>query len=123
MTYDTAGGPEFRLRGDDGSISTFRDGIAHHFVASLATLEATAKNRQTRLLDYYDFRRSAMAEAATDRLKRVVIVPGNDPQSAAHVIGLLLRNGIEVTRLRQPVSSRLAHRSEERRVGKEWRSR
>ena len=109
MTYETDGGPEFRKRRDDGSITTFRDGIAHHFVASLATLETTAKSRQSRLQDYYDFRRSAMAEAATDRMKRVVIVPGNDPQSAAHVIGLLLRNGIEVTRLRQPLSARLAH--------------
>jgi len=50
-----------------------------------------------------------MAEAATDRIRRVVIVPGNDPQSAAHVVGLLLRNGIEVTRLRQPLASRAAH--------------
>ncbi|MFN2570253.1 MAG: hypothetical protein ABR537_01385, partial [Gemmatimonadales bacterium] len=109
MTYETDGGPEFRKRRDDGSISTLRDGIAHHFVASLATLETTAKNRQNRLLDYYDFRRSALTEAATDRMKRVVIVPGNDPQSAAHVVGLLLHNGIEVTRLRQPFSSRAAH--------------
>src|SRR5580765_1888161 len=109
MTYETDGGPEYRKRRDDGSITTFRDGIAHHFVASLATLETTAKNRQSRLQDYYDFRRSALAEAATDRMKRVVIVPGNDPQSAAHVVGLLLRNGIEVTRLRQPLSSRAAH--------------
>ena len=109
MTYETDGGRQFRKRRDDGTITTLRDGIAHHFVASLATLETTAKNRQTRLLDYYDFRRSAMAEAATDRMKRVVIVPGNDPQSAAHVIWLLLRNGIEVTRLRQPLSSRVAH--------------
>ena len=109
MTYETDGGPEFNKRRDDGTISTFRDGIAHHFVASLATLETTAKNRQSRLVDYYEFRRSALAEAATDRMKRVVIVPGNDPQSAAHVVGLLLRNGIEVTRLRQPLSSRAAH--------------
>ena len=109
MTYETDGGPEFRRRRDDGTITTLRDGIAHHFIASLATLETTARNRQNRLLDYYDFRRSAMTEAATDRLKRVVIVPGNDPQSAAHVVGLLLRNGIEVTRLRQATSSRAAH--------------
>lgn len=109
MTYETDGGPEFRRRRDDGSISTFRDGIAHHFVASLATLETTAKNRQNRLSDYYDFRRSAMTEAATDRIKRVVIVPGEDPQSAAHVVGLLLRNGVEVMRLRQPLVSRAAH--------------
>src|SRR5256886_12621665 len=106
MTYETDGGPEYRTRSDDGSITTLRDGIAHHFIASLATLQTTARNRQNRLLDYYDFRRAAMTEAATDRLKRVVIVPGNDPQSAAHVVGLLLRNCIEVTRLRQATSSR-----------------
>src|SRR2546426_9230754 len=109
MTYETGGGREFNNRRDDGMITTLRDGIAHHLVASLATLETTAKNRQSRLLDYYDFRRSAMAEAAPDRIKRVVIVPGDDPQSPAHVVGLLLRNGIEVTRLRQPLAARAAH--------------
>ena len=109
MTYETDGGREFNNRRDDGTITTLRDGIAHHFVASLATLETTAKNRQNRLLDYYDFRRSALAEATTDRFKRVVIVPANDPQSAAHVVGLLLRNGIEVTRIKQPLASRAAH--------------
>jgi hypothetical protein len=109
MTYETDGGPEFNKRRDDGSITTFRDGIAHHFVASLATLETTAKNRQSRLLDYYEFRRSALAEAATDRMKRVVIVPGTDPRTTAHVVGLLLANGIEVTRLAQPAASRAAH--------------
>jgi hypothetical protein len=109
MTYETDGGPEFRKRRDDGSVSTLRDGIAHHYVASLATLETTAKNRQSRLQDYYEFRRSAMAEGASDRFKRVVLMPGNDLQSATHVVGLLLRNGIEVTRLRQPLTSRAAH--------------
>src|SRR2546423_7250242 len=109
MTYETDGGRQFNKRRDDGTITTLRDGIAHHFVASLATLETTAKNRESRLLDYYDFRRSALSEAASDRMKRVVIVPGNDPQSAAHVVGLLLHNGIEVSRLRQPLSARLAH--------------
>ena len=109
MTYETDGGPEFNKRRDDGTITTFRDGIAHHVVASLATLETTAKNRQSRLLDYYEFRRSALAEAALDRMKRIVIVPGTDPRTTAHVIGLLLTNGIEVTRLAQPGSSRAAH--------------
>ena len=109
MTYETDGGPQYNLRRDDGSISTFRDGIAHHFVASLATLETTAKNRQARLQDYYEFRRSALAEAATDRMKRIVILPGSDPRTTAHVVGLLLRNGVEVGRLRQPLVATAAH--------------
>src|SRR5256885_2231885 len=106
MTYETDGGPQYNRRRDDGTISSFRDGIAHHFVASLATLETPAKNRQSRLLDYYEFRRSALAEAALDRMKRVVIVPGTDPRTTAHVIGLFLNNGIEVTRLAQAGNSR-----------------
>jgi hypothetical protein len=108
MTYETDGGPEFNKRRDDGTISTFRDGIAHHFIASLATLETSAANRQARLQDYYAFRRSAMDEAATDRMKRIVLVPGSDPRQAAHVIGLLLRHRIEVSRLTQSAASTAA---------------
>ena len=108
MTYETDGGPALNERRDDGTISTFRDGIAHHYVASLATLATAAANRQPRLADYYDFRRSAMDEAKTDRMKQVVIVPG-DPGLTAHVVGLLLRDGIDVTRLKQPATSTVAH--------------
>ena len=109
MTYETDGGPEFNKRRDDGTITTFRDGIAHHFIASLATLETAARNRQARLQDYYAFRKSAMDEAAGDRMKRIVLVPGTDPRTAAHVVGLLLHDAIEVTRLTQPATASLAH--------------
>src|SRR5205807_464352 len=84
---------------------TLRDGIAHHYTASLATLETAASNRGARLLDYYDFRRSAIDEARTDRMKRVVLASGGDASMLAHVVGLLLRNGIEVTRLKQAATS------------------
>ncbi len=109
MTYETDGGPELNHRRDDGTVSTFRDGIAHHFIASLATLETAARNRQARLADYYAFRKSAMDEAGADRMKRIVLVPGTDPRMTAHVVGLLLRNGIEVSRLSQPWASTLSH--------------
>jgi hypothetical protein len=108
MTYETDGGPEFNKRRDDGSITTFRDGIAHHVVASLATLETAANNRQSRLIDFWAFRKSAMDEAAGDRTKRVVLAPGNDPAMTAHVVGLLLRHGIEVSRLPQGGASAAA---------------
>ena len=109
MTYETDGGPAFNARRDDGTITTFRDGIAHHFVASLATLETAARNRQARLQDYYEFRRSGLDEVRTDRMKRVVLVPAPDARATAHVVGLLVRNGIEVTRLKQPATAAVAH--------------
>ena len=109
MTYETDGGYPFNRRREDGTISTLRDGIAHHYTASLATLETAASNRRARLLDYYDFRRSAMDEARADRMKRVVLAPAGDAPMLGHVVGLLLRNGIEVTRLKQPATSSVAH--------------
>ena len=39
MTFETDGGPELQLRKDDGTVTTFEMAIAHHYVASLATLE------------------------------------------------------------------------------------
>src|SRR5438045_3780446 len=109
MTYETDGGYPLNRRREDGTISTLRDGIAHHYTASLATLETAAGNRRARLLDYYDFRRSAMDEARADRMKRVVLAPAGDARMLGHVVGLLLRNGIEVTRLKQPATSSVAH--------------
>ena len=61
MTFESDGGPEIRLRRDDGTVSTFEDGIVHHYVASMATLATAADNRVERLTDYYDFRASGMA--------------------------------------------------------------
>src|SRR2546422_8215794 len=45
MTYETDGGYPLNRRREDGTISTLRDGIAHHYTASLATLETAASNR------------------------------------------------------------------------------
>ena len=45
LTYETDGGGRKGVlwRRDDGTVLTFADGIAHHFVASLATIETAAR--------------------------------------------------------------------------------
>jgi hypothetical protein len=110
MTYETDGGPELAIRQDDGTVITFTDGIAHHMVASLATLATAASNREQRLRDYYDFHRTAIEEARAGRMKRIVILPDYDPTNAARLAVLLLRHGIRVGRLAQPLTSTAAHR-------------
>lgn len=111
MTYETDGGGDLGLNWyrDDGSIVTFRDGISRHFTAGLATVETAARNRALRLRDYYDFRRTGMEEARREPMRRVVLVPGNDPRRAAELVEILLRDGIEVTRTTTPFTSLLAH--------------
>ncbi|MCI0686275.1 MAG: hypothetical protein L0Y54_03410, partial [Sporichthyaceae bacterium] len=65
MTYETDGGPELKIRRSDGTVSSLADGMAHHFVASMATLETAAANRRERLLDYWAFRQSTLEQART----------------------------------------------------------
>ncbi len=109
MTYETDGGPELRLRKADGTVMTFAMGIAHHWTASMATLETLAANKTERLRDYYAFRRDAMREAAAQPLQRVVVLPGRDPGHTLQVMQLLARQEIEVRRVDHPFESRSAH--------------
>ncbi len=109
MTFESDGGPELRIRKDDGSVTTFAEGIAHHHVAAMATLGTAAAGREEMLRDYYDFRASGMSEAAGRPFRRVVITPGDDPGRVRQLAALLGRQGIEVTELTQPVTSLKAH--------------
>jgi hypothetical protein len=109
MTFETDGGPEIRLRKSDGSVTTFTDGIAHHFVASMSTLGVLAEGKEERLRDYHEFRATGLAEARTRAMKRVVFTPTGDPARAHRVAQVLTRAGIEVMRVSAPVSSVAAH--------------
>ncbi|HEY0005474.1 MAG TPA: M14 family zinc carboxypeptidase [Pyrinomonadaceae bacterium] len=111
MTYETDGGGAKGLnwKRDDETIVTLRSSIAKHYVASLATLETASRNRQSRLKDYYEFKRSAIEEGRTGSIKRILILPGKDPLLAAELIEVLLRAGVEVSRADAPFRSASAH--------------
>lgn len=109
MTFETDGGPNLRLKKDDGSVTTFADGIAHHHVAAMATLMSASAGREELLRDYYDFRATGMTEAAQRPFRRVVFTPGDDAGRARQLAQLLVRQGIEVTELTQPLTSLKVH--------------
>ena len=109
MTFETDGGPEIRIRKSDGTVMTFASGIAHHFVASMATLQTLAAGREERLHDYYVFRQSGMEETRSGAMRRVVFTAGADPARALQVARLLARQDIEVVRTSQPLTSPTAH--------------
>ena len=101
MTYETDGGGHrgIVIRRDDGSLLSFRDGIAKHYVTALATIQATAERRRERVADYLAFRQGAINAGRTGTMKRVVFLPGSDPVRAAELAATLLRSGIEVRRI------------------------
>jgi len=96
MTYETDGGGPlgYRWRRDDGTLLTLRDGIAKHVTAGLATVMAAAANREARLRDYREFYESTLKELK----RRFYLIPGKDPQDAAQLVSLLMKQGIEVSR-------------------------
>ncbi|HET7039082.1 MAG TPA: M14 family zinc carboxypeptidase [Gemmatimonadales bacterium] len=108
MTYETDGGKALQRRRDDNTVITFREGIAHHYVASLATIETAARNRGARLADFQEFYRGALTDAGTGRMKRVVILPDRDQTNAARLASLLLGHGVEVRRLTAPLTATAA---------------
>ena len=108
MTYETDGGPAFIKRRDDGTILSLRDGIAKHYVASLATLGTIAEQASDRVADYLAFRRSAVDAGRRGVMKRVVWVDGDDPVRSAELAAMLLRNGIEVRRTNAAFEARRA---------------
>ncbi|MGB7068619.1 MAG: M14 family metallopeptidase [Pyrinomonadaceae bacterium] len=111
MTYETDGGGFKGLNWtrDDGTIVTFRSSIAKHYVASMTTLESTAKNKAERLKDFYEFRANGMRSTGNSPLKRVVILPESDRVKAAEMIELLRRSNIEVKTANAPFNSTSAH--------------
>ncbi|MEW6208144.1 MAG: M14 family zinc carboxypeptidase [Acidobacteriota bacterium] len=111
MTYETdAGGPlSLNSKLDDETILTFRQGIAKHFTATMATLETAAMNREARLRDFYLFFKTGMDEGRTGQMKRVVLLPGKDAARTAALVRNLIREGIEVTVAREAFKSSSAH--------------
>jgi len=108
MTFETDGGPGIRIRKADGTVTPFSDGIARHYVASMATLETLAAGSTQALREFHEFRASGMAEARSRAFKRVVIVPSGDPARIDAFLRLLTRQRIEVTRTSAPFTATLA---------------
>ena len=109
MTYETDCNWGIVSRREDGTLCTFRGAVAKHYVAAMATIEATAANRGERVRDWVKFRREAVEEGRTLPMKRVVLVPTRDPARAAALAQTLVRSGIEVRRLTGPLASARAH--------------
>lgn len=99
MTYEQGGGGAAGLiyeLPEHQRILTLHDRVAHHFISSLATIDTSARNRQSRLHDFYEFHRAAMDTGQKSSTRAYYFAPGRDPQRTAHLVDVLLKAGIEV---------------------------
>ncbi len=98
MTYEQASVRGLVANRDDQTTMLYRDSVHHHFIAALATVESTAKNREALLRHFYDHRRTAIEEGKNDTIKEYIFTPGSDPNRAARLAATLMMSGIEVKR-------------------------
>ncbi len=98
MTYEQAGHSAGGLawRRSDGTLLTLFDRIAHHFTASLATVETARAGRRELLAHWRSFHVEALAEGRAGPMREVALLPNADRTTRAALANLLLRHGIEV---------------------------
>lgn len=96
MTYEMASARGHVFRTKDGDILTYGDGVQRHFIASIATIEAVAKQRQKLLKDFWNYRLQGI-KAGSDLKQRVYLFAGQlDPAATQRLAGLLTRHGVQV---------------------------
>jgi hypothetical protein len=102
MTYEQASTTGLVFLRDDGTLLTYRDGVERHFTAAMTTAITAARNRGQILRDFFEYRRSAVAEGEQG-VREYLLLPGADPTRAGRLAGLLASQGIEVRRATEPV--------------------
>jgi hypothetical protein len=98
MTYEQAGHAAGGLayKRDDGAILTLEDRVAHHFAASLATIETARAGKEELLLHWWRFYADALREGREGSMREVALLPSEDRSTLRRLVRLLLLHGIEV---------------------------
>jgi hypothetical protein len=102
MTYEQASVRGLVVRRSDETLLTYRDTVRHHFVASIATLETAAANREKLLNDFYRYRATAVEEGQKEGIKEYLLPRGRDAAATDKLAGILMEHGIEVNRAKAP---------------------
>lgn len=96
MTYEQASVRGLVVRKDDGTLMHFRDSVRHHFVASVSTAEAAAKNREKLLNDFYNYRKSAVAEGGSESVRSYILPRRGDVSLVDKLVHVLDQQGVEI---------------------------
>jgi hypothetical protein len=105
MTYENASVRGLKYRRNDGTIYDYPSSVQRHFVASIATVETAATNRQALLDNFLDYRRTAIEEGKTGPVKEYILARRGDVSAVDKLAQLLAAQGIEVDQAAQGFSA------------------
>jgi len=89
---------------DDETQLTYHDGVRHHYISGIATLEFAAKNRKALLENFLASKTAAVRLGNEGPVKHYFLTTKRRPQRAARLAAMLQRNGIEVRVLNQNIN-------------------
>ncbi|MBL8176239.1 MAG: peptidase M14 [Bryobacterales bacterium] len=98
MTYEQASARGLIMRKSDETVFHFRDTVRQHFVASLSTLETSARYRGQLLDKFYRFRRDVAEEGAKEPVKEYVFPRTGNVTAVDKLASNLVAQGVEVKR-------------------------
>ncbi len=99
ILWEQAGARGLVVDREDQKKLHYHDGVRHHYVSSLSTVETAAAMARDLVKDFYEYRASAIALGKSGPIRDYVLLPGATPARAAALARLLTKNGIEVRRV------------------------
>ncbi len=102
MLYEQGSSRGLALHRFDESVRTLGDALEQQYLAAWTAARTSVRERETLLRDYYESHRADIADGRTG-IRRYLIPPEGDPLHIAELVNLLMRNGIEVAVLTEPV--------------------
>jgi hypothetical protein len=99
ILWEQAGVRGHVIARDDKTKLYYHDGVRHHYISGLATLEAAAKNREQLLKDFHANAADSVKLGSSGPVRGFVLLEGKRPARAAALAQMLLQNGIEVRRV------------------------
>jgi putative intracellular protease/amidase len=98
MTYENASVRGLLARRSDDTLYNYYTSVQKHFVASIATCEAAAKNRAKFLRNFYDYRKTAVEEGQREATKEYILPRRGDVSAVDKLASNLAEQGLEVRR-------------------------
>lgn len=98
MTYENASVRGLKAMRSDETLYEYNVSVQKHFIASVATCETAARDRQRLLDGFYAYRQSALDEGTKEPIKEYILARRGDVSSVDKLAANLAFQGVEVKR-------------------------
>jgi hypothetical protein len=96
MTYERGSARGLLADRRKGPDFHYRDSVRQHFLASIATAETAAVNRDKLWRDFRAYQESALSEGRRESTRAYIFPAGHDNAASFRLAGLLTQQGVEV---------------------------